>query len=166
LIRLLTPDAMADRVEDITVELLRGMGVSGVALDLDNTIVPWHTADLTPSVSAWVARLLAGGMRVCLVTNNYAGHAADVAAELHVPIVAGALKPAPVAFRKALATLDVRPANGVVIGDQLFTDVLGGKLLGMHAILVKPIGGREFFTTRLMRLMERPLLARMHIPLR
>ncbi|HLN46750.1 MAG TPA: YqeG family HAD IIIA-type phosphatase [Magnetospirillaceae bacterium] len=164
MIRLLTPDAMAERVEDITVEMLQGMGVHGVALDLDNTIVPWHTADLTPTVSAWVGRLLAGGLRVCLVTNNYAGHAADVARGLGVPIVAGALKPVPIAFRRALAALHVPAANGAVIGDQLFTDVLGGKLLGMRAILVKPIGGREFFTTRLMRMMERPLLARMRIP--
>jgi putative phosphatase len=164
LIRLLTPDGMADRVEDITLERLTSMGVRGVALDLDNTIVPWHTADVTPAVSAWVSAIRQGGMRMCLVTNNYASHAADVARDLGIPIVAGALKPLPVAFRSALAALGVPAANSAVIGDQLFTDVLGGKLLGMQAILVKPIGGREFFTTRLMRMMERPLLARMRTP--
>jgi putative phosphatase len=160
-LKLLTPDAIVDRVEDISLELLRGLGVRGVALDLDNTIVPWHTADLTPGVAQWVAALLAADMRVCLVTNNYAGHATDVAQALSVPIVPGALKPAPTAFRRALGALAVPAAQSVVIGDQLFTDVLGGKLLGMHAILVRPIGGREFFTTRFMRMMERPLLARM-----
>lgn len=164
MIRLLTPDAMADRVEDITLEQLHAMGVGGVALDLDNTIVPWHTADLAPEVSAWARRLLAGGVRICLVTNNYSSNAGAVARALGVPIVSGALKPAPAAFRKALTALAVPAAQCVVIGDQLFTDVLGGKLLGMHAILVKPIARREFFTTRLMRMMERPLLARMRLP--
>jgi len=160
-LKLLTPDAIVDRVEDISLDFLRGLDVRGVALDLDNTIVPWHTSDLSPAVAQWVAALLAAGMRVCLLTNNYAGHATDVAQALCVPIIPGALKPAPPAFRRALVALAVPAAQCVVIGDQLFTDVLGGKLLGMHAILVRPIGGREFFTTRFMRMMERPLLARM-----
>jgi HAD superfamily phosphatase (TIGR01668 family) len=161
MLSLLTPDAIVDRVEDISIELLHGLGVRGVALDLDNTIVPWHTSDLSPAVADWVGRLLADGLRVCLLTNNYAGHATDVAQALSVPIIPGALKPLPAAFRRALAALAVPARESVVIGDQLFTDVLGGKLIGMHAILVRPLGGREFFTTRFMRLMERPLLARM-----
>ena len=159
--RLLTPDAIVDRVEDISLQLLAGLGVRGVALDLDNTIVPWHTSDLTPAVAQWVATLLAADLRVCLLTNNYAGHATDVAQALSVPIIPGALKPAPAAFKRALGALAIPAAQCAVIGDQLFTDVLGGKLLGMRAILVRPIGGREFFTTRFMRMMERPLLERM-----
>ena len=159
--KLLTPDAIVDRVEDISLDLLRSLSVRGVALDLDNTIVPWYTTDLAPAVAEWVARLLADGLRVCLLTNNYAGHATDVAQALSVPIIPGALKPAPGAFRRALSALAVPARESVVIGDQLFTDVLGGKLLGMRAILVRPIGGREFFTTRFMRLMERPLVARL-----
>jgi len=161
--RLLTPDAIVERVEDIKLEQLRALGVRGIALDLDNTIVPWHTADLAPNVRAWVQGLMACGLRVCLVTNNYAEQAHDVAAMLAVPMVAGALKPIPTAFRRALAALSVPASESAVIGDQLFTDVLGGKLLGMKAILVNPIGGREFFTTRFMRMMERPLLARMRL---
>ena len=159
--RLLTPDAIVERVEDISPAMLAHLGVRGVALDLDNTIVPWHTADLTPSVVRWVADILGSGVRVCLITNNYAQQALDVARRLEVPIVAGALKPAPAAFRKALRALAVAAPASAVIGDQLFTDVLGGKLLGMHAILVQPIGAREFFTTRFMRMVERPVLARM-----
>ena len=161
MLRVLTPDAIVDRVEDISLAMLASLGVRGVALDLDNTIVPWHTADLAPAVAAWVRGLLDGGLRVCLITNNYAGHATDVAQALSVPIVAGALKPAPLAFRRAVAALAVPASESVVIGDQLFTDVLGGKLVGMRAILVRPIGGREFFTTRFMRIVERPLLARL-----
>jgi uncharacterized protein len=160
-LRVLTPDAIVDRVEDIALQRLSAMRVRGVALDLDNTIVPWHTADLSRQVRDWVRLLLGAGVRVCLVTNNYSRQANQVAAALEVPMVGGALKPIPAAFRKALATLAVPAPESVVIGDQLFTDVLGGKLLGMKAILVRPIGGREFFTTRFMRLMERPLLARM-----
>jgi len=160
LLKLLTPDAIVERVEDIALDRLRAMNVRGIALDLDNTIVPWHTTQLAPQVQAWVGGLLAAGVRVCLVTNNYSDQTGEVAARLAVPVVAGALKPIPMAFRKALGALAVPAGESAVIGDQLFTDVLGGKLLGMKAILVRPIGAREFFTTRFMRMMERPFLAR------
>ncbi|HZV78622.1 MAG TPA: YqeG family HAD IIIA-type phosphatase [Candidatus Binatus sp.] len=161
MIRLLTPDSIAERVEDISLDALADSGTLGIALDLDNTIVPWHTTDLSTAKRAWVAQALERGFRVCVVTNSYAGYALQVARELGVPLVAGALKPVPLAFERALKAMTLPAASCVVIGDQLFTDVFGGKLLGMRAILVKPIGGREFFTTRFMRMMERPLLARM-----
>ncbi|HXM19435.1 MAG TPA: YqeG family HAD IIIA-type phosphatase [Candidatus Tumulicola sp.] len=161
MIKLLTPDAMVERVEDISRDLLTGWGARGIALDLDNTIVPWHTADVRPAIAAWVATLVRSGLRVCLLTNNYAQHARDVAAALNVPIVAGALKPAPFAFRRALEAMGTEAARSVVVGDQLFTDVLGGKLVGMRAVLVQPIGAREFPTTKILRWLERPLISRL-----
>ena len=161
MIRLLTPDSVAERVENISLDSLERDGVTGLALDLDNTLVPWHTADLSVAKRAWVSQALERGFRACLVTNSYAAYAKNVSRELGVPLVGGALKPVPIAFARALHCLTLPAHRCVVIGDQLFTDVFGGKMLGMHAILVKPIATREFFTTRFMRLMERPLLARM-----
>ena len=62
-------------------------------------------------------------------------------------------------FHAALRALGVAGPNAAVVGDQLFTDVLGGKLAGMRAVLVKPLSGSEFPTTKIVRLLERPMLA-------
>ncbi|MBC5827979.1 MAG: YqeG family HAD IIIA-type phosphatase [Candidatus Eremiobacteraeota bacterium] len=150
---------MVDRVSDIEPELLKRWGIQGIVLDLDNTIVPWHTADLSDGVAAWVARLRADGILFCLLTNNYGRQAAEVADILSMNIIKGALKPSPPAFRKALAALGTPASASVVIGDQLFTDVLGGKLTGMRAVLVRPIGRKEFPTTALLRMLEEPIVA-------
>ncbi len=131
----------------------------GVALDLDNTIVPWQTVDLVAGVGQWVGALESRGIRVCLLTNNYSANAATVGRTLGIDVVKGALKPLPSAFRSALRVLGKSPAQCVVVGDQLLTDVLGAKLVGMRAILVKPVSRREFLTTAILRLLERPLLA-------
>jgi len=45
-----------------------------------------------------------------------------------------------------------------VIGDQLFTDVLGGNRLGFHTILVVPVAQTDGFWTRFNRRMERVAL--------
>lgn len=134
-------------------------GVRGIALDLDNTIVPWHTSLVTPGAAAWIRDALGRGIGICLITNNYSGGAAATSALFNVPVIKGALKPSPWSFRAALRALGVAGANAAVVGDQIFTDVLGGKLAGMRAVLVKPLSRAEFPTTKLVRMFERPMLA-------
>lgn len=161
LLRLVTPDAIVDRVEDISAALLEAWGVRGVVLDLDNTLVPWNTSDVTPQVRTWVTNLATAGIGACVLTNNYTRRASKVAQLLEVPIIKVAFKPSPWAFRLAMHRLGVEPTKGVVVGDQLYTDVLGGKLIGMRAILVPPLSTREFLTTKFVRWLERPVRERL-----
>jgi predicted HAD superfamily phosphohydrolase YqeG len=69
--------------------------------------------------------------------------------------VPNARKPLPHGFRRALTVLDLPRERVVVIGDQFFTDVLGAKLLGIRVILVPPLGGRDPWNTRPLRLLAR-----------
>ena len=155
----MTPDAVVERVEDFDASRFQQWGVRGIALDLDNTIVPWHTSAVTPGAAAWIRDVLGRGVKVCLITNNYSGGAAATSALFDIPVIKGALKPSPWSFRAALRELGVTGENAAVVGDQIFTDVLGGKLAGMRAILVKPLSRAEFPTTKIVRLFERPMLA-------
>jgi uncharacterized protein len=161
LLRYLTPDAIVDRVEDISTELLAGWGVRGIVLDLDNTIVPWNTSDVSPAARDWVGKLRQADIGICVLTNNYTRRASAVANELGIPIIKAAFKPSPMAFRSALARMSIEAGEGAVVGDQLYTDVLGGKLVGMRAVLVSPLSTREFFTTKFVRWLERPFRARL-----
>lgn len=103
--------------------------------------------------------LHAAHIRVCMLTNNYSRQAMRVAHELAVPIVRAAFKPLPSGFKRSLKHMDVPADSALAVGDQLFTDVLGAKLSGMHAIVVRPLSRREFPTTRLLRIFERPVFA-------
>ncbi len=95
-----------------------------------------------------------------MVSNNFRERVAAIGAQLDVPAVPNALKPLPQGFLVALRRLGTRRAETVVIGDQLFTDVLGAKLLGLHAVLTQPIVPKDFPLTRVLRLMERVFFAR------
>jgi HAD superfamily phosphatase (TIGR01668 family) len=160
-VRFFTPDANVERVEDIKAEMLANWGVRGVVLDLDNTIVPWNTSEVAPAARNWVLMLRAAGIGLCVLTNNYTRRASGVAEFLGIPIIKGAFKPSPLAFREALRRLNLKAHEAAVVGDQLYTDVLGGKLLGMKAVLVTPLSTREFPTTRIVRWLERPLRNRL-----
>lgn len=152
---------MVGRVQDISLAMLQAWGVEGIALDLDNTIVPWHTSDIAPGVIEWVERVRGAGVKFCLLTNNYAPHVRLVAGALSMPTVRGALKPLRGGFLAVQRELGTAASRTLVIGDQLFTDVLGAKAAGMRAIVVTPISRREFVTTKLLRAFERPVYARL-----
>jgi HAD superfamily phosphatase (TIGR01668 family) len=140
------------------VHILHARGIRGVILDLDNTIVPWGTHDLNPLVPAWIAAAQHAGLRLCIVSNNVGARVTSIAQRLGLPLVAGALKPRRTALRRALALMGTTPDVTALVGDQVFTDILGGNRLGLFTILVCPQSRKEFVLTKAVRLIERLLV--------
>lgn len=159
--RRLTPDAVVPEVTAIEPAALKALGIRAVVLDLDNTLTPWNVPHCPPRVRRWLGDLEAAGLRLCLVSNNGPERVRSfcAAAALQVPWIAHAGKPRQRAYLRALQHLGCTPAETAAIGDQLFTDVLGARRAGLWAILVPPLGRREFPLTQLMRIPERLWLA-------
>jgi hypothetical protein len=130
------------------------MGIKGIIMDIDNTLTEWRSPILPEGAAAWLEQAGQEGIRLCFVSNNSARRARDVADKAGIPFVAKAQKPRRRSFKKAIEIMGTIPGQTAVIGDQLFTDILGGNRMGMLTILVTPISKREFFGTRLMRLVE------------
>ena len=59
-----------------------------------------------------------------------------------------------------LAELQASPGSAAMIGDQVFADVLGGNRAGLYTVWVLPISHREFFATKLPRMLERLIVPR------
>ena len=154
LYQLLCPDAMFESLFDIDFDKLIDLGIKGIIFDLDNTIIPWDSSEMCPDVCAWIAEVHSKGFKVSIVSNNWHSRVREIANRLDLPFVARAYKPAKFGFRSALATMELEPSETAVIGDQLFTDVLGGNRLGLFTIWVKPLTRREFVGTKIKRYME------------
>ncbi len=154
------PDAYAPTLAAVDRAGLWNDGVRGIVLDLDNTCCAYHQPELAPGVADWVRAARADGFALVLLSNNFAERVAAVAAQLDVPAVPNALKPLPFGFLRAVRLLGTPRRATVVIGDQLFTDVLGAKLLGVRAVLTEPLVPVDFPLTRVLRLLERLLFAR------
>lgn len=160
MIRWLAPRAVAASVPAIDPATLRALGIRGLIVDLDNTLVPFGRADVSPQVRAWLDRLAAAGIAAAVASNGPPARVAALSATLALPAVRG-LKPAAGPFRRALSLLRTRPEETAVVGDQVFTDILGGNVLGLYTILVEPLSGRDFLGTRVARAVERWLRPRL-----
>jgi HAD superfamily phosphatase (TIGR01668 family) len=149
------PDLRFGYVEQIDVPTLASRGITGVLADLDGTLVGDHQHEVAGSVTAWVDGLRAAGIDVCIVSNSGPARVAPVAAALDVPYVAHAAKPLRRGIDAGLRVL-ARPANDVaLVGDQLFTDVWGGRRSHLLTILVEPRSADQTLLTRLKRPLER-----------
>jgi HAD superfamily phosphatase (TIGR01668 family) len=67
-------------------------------------------------------------------------------------------KPLGGAFKKAIEIMGLPSDKVAILGDQLFTDVLGGNLKGIFSILVRPIDLDEPLFIKFKRIFEKPFL--------
>lgn len=155
---MLKPDIKVASVSEITAELLRENGITAVMVDLDDTLVPSGANSMAPSARQWMAGLRQAGVPVLILSNGERQRVARWAQELAVPAYALAGKPLWFAFRRGLRRLGTKPAQTAMIGDQLFTDVLGANLTGVRSILVQPLSPGKLPHTRLLRSLERRIL--------
>jgi HAD superfamily phosphatase (TIGR01668 family) len=152
------PTSYAPSVGAIDIARLTELGFRGVIIDLDNTLVGYRQLTPADADARWIVEARERGLLVVMVTNNATPWAADVARALEIPCIPNARKPLPAGFRRALDVLALPRDAVVVVGDQLFTDVLGAKLFGLAAILVEPLVARDPLNTRWLRMIERWLL--------
>jgi HAD superfamily phosphatase (TIGR01668 family) len=165
MLTLVTPHLYLDNVLELTAGRLHAEGRTGLLLDVDCTLKDYHDLHFRPAVVAWAAALRQEGLRLCLLSNGRAERIELLAQSLRIPFVARALKPLPYGCRSALRKLELPPEQTAIVGDQLFADVLAGRLAGLFTILVRPTSPTEPLWTRLKRPLERRVLRRVNRPI-
>jgi hypothetical protein len=138
-----------ERVEDIDFEGLLKEGYTCFFFDFDNTLVPWKESKLEESKRRLLIEL-AKRARVIVVSN---GKPRKV--DLPVTFIWRAGKPFSLKLWRFLKKERIDPERCVMIGDQIFTDVLTGKIFGFRVIKVEPISAKEFFGTKILRFFEK-----------
>lgn len=154
----LLPDIYVSTILDIPLDELAKRGIRAFIIDLDNTATHWNSNEITPEVRAWFTRLREQGLKACFLSNNGEERVLAVARSLDVPYIHRAQKPRRGGYRRAIEAMGSASAETAVIGDQIYTDILGGNRAGLFTILVKPIHTREFMGTKISRMFEVPVL--------
>ena len=154
----LKPDCFCKKVSDIEIEKLTRSGIKGLILDVDNTLISRKSLYLSKDVFGWVNRAQ-NYFKIIILSNNSESKILRVAKPLNIQYIPWTLKPLTFFYKLALLRLELNANEVCVIGDQVFTDILGGKLIGAKAIYVEPINEKEDSGwTRFVRLFEKKLL--------
>lgn len=154
----IVPSQQARTVLDIDLDSLRRAGVRGLLLDLDDTLVPADSSEASAEIRAWLDRTRETFELHIVSNNRNRRRVEDLAAELGLPGVHRARKPFDRGFRQALKHLGLLPGEVAVVGDQLFTDVLGGRWLGASTVWVRPLSSERIWLRKCMRVLEESIL--------
>jgi uncharacterized protein len=127
----------ADTLAAIDIDCLGASGITGIILDLDNTIVSEDDRYLSPDAEAWIDRARSLGFKFFLLSNGKRRYRVEYWSNyLDIPAIHPAKKPFPAAFHHAMRQMQLLPKQVVVIGDSRHTDLLGAWLVGCRSIQV------------------------------
>lgn len=139
------PRLMADRLTDLTPELLRSHRIRLLMLDFDNTIVPYTTNVPTPEMETWLAAMNHSDIQLCIVSNSHKDRVPAFCRARGLDCITHAKKPFSKGIRQCLEKNGIPASEAALVGDQIYTDTLGANCAGVMAILVKAIDNHNFW---------------------
>ena len=148
------PKAYLGSVKEITIQFLIDNKIKALILDVDNTLIDYYK-NLSEEVIKWAHDLQGQGIKMYILSNtNKKEKVENVAKKLELPYKLFARKPSKRGFMKIQKELNIKPENIGVVGDQIFTDVIGGNRSNMFTILVDPVTQKDYWYTAWKRPLE------------
>lgn len=141
--RRLYPTYYAADITSVTPDFVRQCGCTAVLADIDNTLAHVDAPDAVPAAAAWMRALKDAGIRLAFLSNNDPPRVEPFAAKYGADFFCHAQKPMPDGYLALAKRFGCRPEECLVVGDQLFTDILGGNHAGMPTVIVTPICEEE-----------------------
>ncbi len=150
---------MFRKVNDITPEVVKELGLEAIAFDLDNTTVKDATLTTIKGAISWINSLKEAGIKVGIVTNTPHIRAYWFSRTFGVKFEGSAGKPASRGVVRIAKRLGVEPEKLGMVGDQVFTDVAAANRCGAIPLLVDPVENKWWWKNHYKknRLKEKPL---------
>ena len=141
----LLPRIITKELTDITPQLLRQRKIRLLMLDFDNTIVPYTTDTPTEKMDTWLKMMNSSDIRLCVVSNSRSDRVPKFCAQYGMPCILRSKKPFPKGIRECLDRFGIPADQAALVGDQIFTDTLGGNCAGVTTVLVEAIHNHNFW---------------------
>ena len=150
----LYPKSYFSKVENISIEFLNKNKIKALILDVDNTLIDKQKI-LSEEIVKWTRELKGQGVKLYILSNsNDKEKLKNISKKLDIPYHRFAMKPLKRGFKKVQREQNEKPENIAIVGDQIFTDIIGGNRCKMYTILVDPIKENEFWYTAWKRPIE------------
>ena len=137
----------------INYQKLKTKKIKCLLFDLDNTCVGYHEKNPTKELIALFKKLTNMGFFV-IIFSNARTKRLEPFKKLNVVCHPNSKKPLTRNFKKILNQYNYKKEEVCIIGDQLFTDIIGGNRVGINTCLVDPLTKEDFILTKIFRTME------------
>ena len=157
--KLFLPNHQIRSLEQLDPLTLFEQGIRLIVIDADNTLLAPYEKTCRKEKEAWVLAIQQLDIRIVLISNNIPSRLSLVDKQLHIEAISLAFKPFPFKIKRYMKKHGFQSHATCLVGDQLFTDITAGNLLGLTTVLVEPIVANEYFYTRWIRILEKAALS-------
>lgn len=151
---LLNPTKIFNRITDITIEDLSKNNIKGLLIDVDNTLSTHGSQTPIDNLDKWIVDIKSHGIKLFILSNARRSRVEPFANKVGLEFVCLGTKPLPRGYLEGKRRMKLKSKNIAIVGDQLFTDVLGGKLSFMKTFLVRPIKLEDKMSFKIRRKLE------------
>lgn len=151
------PQFKFNRITDISFDFLIENNINALILDVDNTLSTHHGEELVDGLESWLETMKKNGIKLLILSNSKRVRVEPFANKISLNYISLGLKPLPFGYIRALKFLKSKRKSTAIVGDQIFTDVLGGNAVGVKTILLTPILPETGWSFKLRRRLEKIL---------
>ncbi len=153
----LIPKEYYESIYKINYKKLKDNNIKCLLFDLDNTCLPYKEKTPTKEFQKLFNKLTKMGFNIIIFTNASKRRTIPFT-KLNINCHYSSKKPFKHNFNKIIKKYNYQKQEVCIIGDQLFTDILGGNRVGIHTILVDPLSESDFLLTKILRALETILI--------
>lgn len=155
---MFTPDFIFNAITDITIDFLKEHEIRALILDVDETLSAHGSQVPFPGVREWIEQIKEHNIKLMISSNNVKARVAPFAESLNLPFISMSLKPFPIGLTKIKKEFGLPSKEIAIVGDQIFTDILGGSVKGFKKIFVLSSSENAGLLLKFKRTLERPFL--------
>ena len=150
------PNQILNKYTDFDIKMYREALYDTILIDIDNTIdIPDSPNPGSKEAFEFLENLTNNGFKVIILSNNTKERVLRFLNGKDIPYNEFSLKPLPFSYLKVIKKYHLDKDKVIVFGDQILTDTLGGNLLGLYTIYVKPLINKDIIKTKFNRFLER-----------
>lgn len=135
----LIPTYIFNDVIEITPEFINSINIKGLLIDLDGTLESSKTMKPSEKILVWLKSLENNNIKFAIVSNNNVNRVSHFCKDTNIKFLSKAMKPFKSGIKKGLEILEMEPNEVMMVGDQVFTDVLGGNKMGLKTAYIYSI---------------------------
>ena len=154
------PNRVYNRITDIKSEDLAQDNVLGLLVDVDNTLSTHGGQIPLEGLREWLSYMKDNGIEIIILSNARKKRVMPFAQKLGLKFIYFSFKPTPFGFFRGMNALQYKRENVAIVGDQLFTDILGGNTFGVKTYLVRPILLEDKLSFKIKRKLENKILSK------
>lgn len=150
-----TPFAISNNVYDIDVSFFTRNKIKYILCDLDNTLDAYYNETPSKEAIEFKNKLDKVGIKLIVISNNTKKRVEKYASSLGTEFIYNTRKPLTFKLKKYIKVKEIDKNNAIIIGDQVFTDVLFGNRLGIKTILCDNLVPKDQFFTKINKFFDK-----------